>query len=91
MNSKKACELTIDGWESKGPYEFVHPTGWTITNRILSAKSVWVLHRADAGHGNFKSADDAKRRHAELSVFRQCAHEPAGEPTGHSLAAGTRK
>jgi hypothetical protein len=34
----------------------------------LIAKSVWVLHRADAGHGNFKSADDAKRRHAELSA-----------------------
>ncbi len=68
MNSKKPPETTIDGWESASPYEFVHPTGWTITNRILSAKSVWVLHRADVGHGNFKSADDAKRRHAELSA-----------------------
>ncbi|MEX3606296.1 MAG: hypothetical protein VB142_08330 [Burkholderia sp.] len=67
MNGKKAYEIDTDGWRRTGPYEFVHPAGWTITNHIIRAKSVWLLRQAAAEHGNYKSADEARRRHAELS------------------------
>lgn len=60
--------MDTNGWESTGPYGFTHPTGWSITNRIIGEKSVWQLQQADTAHGNFKSADDAKRWHAKKSA-----------------------
>jgi hypothetical protein len=67
MNGKKACGIDIDGWQRTDPAEFVHAAGWSTTNHIIEAKSVWLLQQAGTEHGNFKSADEAKRRHAELS------------------------
>lgn len=67
MNGKKACGIDIDGWQRTDPYEFVHAAAWTITNHIIRAKSMWLLQQAAAEHGDFKSVDEAKRTHAELS------------------------
>lgn len=69
MDDEKARQLYTDGWRCTGPYEYVHPAGWTIANRIIRAKSVWLLRQAGAERGSFRSADDAMRRHAELSGY----------------------
>jgi hypothetical protein len=68
MNDKKAWEIDTDGWQCIGPYEFVRVGGWTITNCIISGKSVWQLRQASTEHGNYKSAEEAMRQHAELSA-----------------------
>jgi hypothetical protein len=66
MPQKHSPRIDADTWEPDGPYSFTHPNDWTITNRIISAKSVWLLRHAADEHGSFKSADEAMRRHAEL-------------------------
>jgi hypothetical protein len=55
-----------DGWAQRGPYEYVHPDGWTIVNCIISGRSVWRLRHGDADQGTFSSAAAAMVRHAEL-------------------------
>lgn len=39
MKGKKTPEAETtdtDGWQCVGPYELVHPAGWTITNHVFS-------------------------------------------------------
>ncbi len=65
--AEKSGETDTDEWQWSGPYDFIHPAGWTITNSMVNGKSVWILRPATYERGNYKSADEAKRRHAELS------------------------
>ena len=46
-------------WRRVGPYEFVHPSGWTITNRIIRRKPVWTLQNGYRSEGGFLSPSDA--------------------------------
>lgn len=53
-------------WRRVGPYEFVHPSGWTITNRIIRRKPVWTLQNGYRSEGGFLSPCDAMKRHDQL-------------------------
>lgn len=58
---------TGDGaWRRAGPYEFVHPSGWTITNRIIRRRPVWTLQHGYRSEGGFPSPSDAMKRHEQL-------------------------
>lgn len=68
MNTEMVGTQGTDVWTSNGPYEFVHPTGWTITNYIIRSKSVWKLKNGSTEQGSYKSAEEAKRQHAAISA-----------------------
>lgn len=53
-------------WRRISPYEFVHSSGWTITNRIIQRRSVWMLQHGDRSEGGFPSPSDAMTRHGQL-------------------------
>lgn len=55
-----------DAWRRAGPYEFVHPSGWTITNRIVRRRPVWTLQRGYRSEGGFLLPSDAMERHDQL-------------------------
>lgn len=40
-------------WCRVGPYEFVHPSGWTITNRTMRRRLVWTLQNGYRSEGGF--------------------------------------
>jgi hypothetical protein len=71
MSGEKMYKTGADEWQCNSPFEFVRTTDWTITNFSINAKSVWLLKQANTEHGSFKSAEEAKRRDAELS---DCSH-----------------
>ncbi|KAA0073156.1 hypothetical protein CIW54_27965 (plasmid) [Paraburkholderia sp. T12-10] len=73
MPGSKSRETHTDGWCRNGPYEFVHVTGWTISNCIVSRKSVWTLMHGRRTEGNFPRPEDAMARHASLV---QHTHQP---------------
>lgn len=56
-------------WRRAGPYVFVHPSGWTITNRIIRRRPVWTLQQGHRSEGGFLSPCDAMRRHDRLVGF----------------------
>lgn len=66
MTANSTHKTHSDGWHRAGPYEFVHVTGWTITNRIVHRKSVWSLQLDRRAEGNFLTPESAMARHAEL-------------------------
>jgi hypothetical protein len=66
MIRNKTQDTDADDWQRAGPYEFVHVTGWTITNRIVNGKSVWALQLGRRTEGNFSSPQGAMGRHAAL-------------------------
>lgn len=66
MTANSTRNTHSDGWHRAGPYEFVHVTGWTITNRIVRRKSVWTLQLDRRAEGNFPTPEAAMTRHAEL-------------------------
>jgi hypothetical protein len=53
-------------WIRPGPYEFHHPSGWTIVNRIIHGKPLWVLQSGTRTDGAFRTPVAAMQRHAEL-------------------------
>jgi hypothetical protein len=53
-------------WNRVGPYEFVHPSGWTITNRIIRRRPVWTLRYGYRSEGSFPSPAAAMARHGAL-------------------------
>lgn len=54
-------------WRRVGPYEFVHASGWTITNQIVRRKPVWTLQCGYRSEGGFPSPDAAMKRHREMT------------------------
>lgn len=57
-----------DRWRRSGPYEFAHPDGWTITNRIIRRRSVWTLQNGYRSEGGFPSPAEAMQRHAQITA-----------------------
>lgn len=69
MNSSVSRLGTNNRWCRVGPYEFTHPDGWTITNRIVRRKPVWTLQLGYRSEGSFPSPADAMERHAQLADY----------------------
>lgn len=69
MHGIEARNLEADEWQCAGPYEYVHPSGWTITNYIIAAKPVWLLRQGGAERGSFECVEQAKRRYDERSAI----------------------
>ncbi|EIF32280.1 hypothetical protein BCh11DRAFT_07869 [Burkholderia sp. Ch1-1] len=68
MKKNADRHTTDDRWHRTGPYEFSHPDGWTITNRIIRRRPVWTLQLGYRSEGAFPSPAEAMKRHAQLGA-----------------------
>lgn len=67
MIGQSENEDCVAQWCRVEPYELVHPSGWTIANRIIRRKPVWTLQYGYRSEGRFPSPDAAMNRHRELT------------------------
>lgn len=70
-------DVSNGAWRRVGPYEFVHPSGWTITNRIIRRRPVWTLQNGFRPEGGFLSPCDAMKRHEQLGGCSCAARKEA--------------